>query len=165
MDCSSGNRPLAKINDEVNEKLMLLASARKNSDTEKFLAKAFERDPYTLVDLLDSVIAPYRYDGRYPPDDDFFRIAEWMTRHEMIVFATPVYWYAMSGLMKNFFDRLTDLITIRKDLGRQLKGRKTLLLAVGADEELPEGFEIPFKLTSEYLGMVFTGKLYSSVKQ
>ena len=144
--------------------MILLASARKNSDTEKFLAQAFERDPYTLVDLLDYNIAPYRYDGRYPPDDDFFQIAEWMVRYELIVFATPVYWYAKSGLMKIFFDRLTDLITIRKELGRQLKGRKTLLLAVGADEELPEGFEIPFKLTSEYLGMVFTGSLYYSVK-
>jgi multimeric flavodoxin WrbA len=66
----------------------------------------------------------------------------------------------MSGLMKNFMDRFTDLITVEKQRGRQLRGKKTFLLAVGADKELPEGFEIPFRLTSEYFKMTYLGAIY-----
>lgn len=31
----------------------------------------------------------------------------------------------MSGLMNFFFDRLTDITTPRKDMGRKLKGKKS----------------------------------------
>ncbi len=70
----------------------------------------------------------------------------------------------MSGLMKTFFHRFTDLVTTKKHLGRRLKGKSTLLLAVGADQELPNGFEIPFKLTSDYLNMSYQGCIYYSTK-
>ena len=85
-----------------------------------------------------------------------------MLRHHIIVFATPVYWYAMSGLMKTFFDRFTDIVTTKKHLGIQLKGKSSLLLAVGTDQELPDGFEIPFKLSSDYLNMTYQGCIYNS---
>jgi multimeric flavodoxin WrbA len=60
-----------------------------------------------------------------------------MIEHDAIVFATPVYWYAMSGLMKVLFDRFTDLVTVRKDLGRRLRGRRVFLIACGTDPDLP----------------------------
>ena len=41
-------------------------------------------------------------------DDDFLGVAEAMVDAEAILFATPVYWYSMSGRLKRFFDRLTD---------------------------------------------------------
>lgn len=67
-----------------------------------------------------------------------------MLHDDKIIFATPVYWYSMSGLMKTFFDRLTDLVTIQKSVGRKLKGKETFLFAVGTDDLLPAGFTIPF---------------------
>ncbi len=45
-------------------------------------------------------------------------------KYDVLIFATPVYWYSMSGIMKVFFDRITDLLTIKKDIGRKLKGKK-----------------------------------------
>lgn len=83
-----------------------------------------------------------------------------MIEHYAIVFATPVYWYAMSGLMKVLFDRFTDLVTVRKDLGRQLKDRRVFLIACGADPDLPEGFEVPFRRTADYLAMKYCGSFY-----
>ncbi|MCP4458779.1 MAG: NAD(P)H-dependent oxidoreductase [Cytophagales bacterium] len=38
--------------------------------------------------------------------------------------ATPVYWYSMSGIMKVFLDRIYDVLTIEKELGRKLHGKK-----------------------------------------
>ncbi|WP_181306792.1 flavodoxin family protein [Rufibacter sp. XAAS-G3-1] len=92
-------------------------------------------------------------------------IIERVSRHRVIVFATPVYWYAMSGLLKTFFDRLTGLVTVQKTLGRNLKGKTVFLVAVGADAELPDGFEVPFKLTAKYLNMKYGGRLYASTEE
>jgi hypothetical protein len=66
----------------------------------------------------------------------------------------------MSGQMKVFFDRFTDLITIRKTFGRQLAGKQTFLVATGSEQELPEGFEAAFRLTSDYFDMKFKGSCY-----
>jgi hypothetical protein len=70
----------------------------------------------------------------------------------------------MSGRLKNFFDRFTELITAKKHIGRQIKGKSTYVLAVGADESMPPGFDVPFRVTSEYLNMNFKGNLYYSTK-
>ncbi|HSI89992.1 MAG TPA: NAD(P)H-dependent oxidoreductase [Adhaeribacter sp.] len=144
--------------------LIILGSARRNSDTEKFVHKVFKEPEYSLVDLLDFEIAPYNYEGSYPETDDFYRIIETILAHRVIVFATPVYWYSMSAIMKNFFDRLTDLVTVKKEYGRKLKGKKVFLIAVGADPALPDGFQVPFQLTAAYLGMDFQANIYHSVK-
>ena len=144
--------------------LVILASARKQGDTRNFLNKVFTSHDYDLIDLLDVHISPYNYSNDYPDTDAFLNVIEVVLKHKIIVFATPVYWYAMSGLMKTFFDRFTDVVTTKKHLGKQLHGKYTFLLAVGADEELPTGFEIPFNLTSEYLNMTYKGAVYFSTK-
>lgn len=144
--------------------LVILGSSRKNSDTLQFLQWVFENSPFLLADLLDYTIHPYSYANDYYPDDQFEDIIQQLLKHQIIVLATPVYWYAMSGLMKTFFDRLTDLVTVRKEWGRKLRGKRILLLAVGSEEALPSGFEIPFKRTADYLGMEYRGSIYYSTK-
>ena len=66
----------------------------------------------------------------------------------------------MSAQLKMFFDRLSDLITIRKDLGRLLRGKSVAVVASGTDETMPDGFEVPFHRTCEYLGMTYVGAFY-----
>ena len=56
--------------------------------------------------------------------------------------------------------RLSDLITIRKDLGRLLRGKSVAVVASGTDEVLPDGFEVPFQRTCEYLGMRYVSTFY-----
>jgi putative NADPH-quinone reductase len=147
-----------------NHPLVIIASARKKSDTRMFTQRVFNRVDHVLIDLLDHIIMPYNYENDYLEEDEFISLFEMMLKHEKIVFATPVYWYAMSGLLKNFFDRFTELITTKKHLGRQLKGKRSYLLVIGADKLMPPGFEHPFLLTSEYLDMEYKGHLYYSTK-
>jgi hypothetical protein len=59
----------------------------------------------------------------------------------------------MSAQLKTFVDRLSDLLAIRKDLGRALAGRTGYLVASSTDPELPAGFELPFQMTCGYFGM------------
>ena len=145
--------------------LVIMGSARADGDTRRLLDAVLAGSPHTFIDLLDFSVAPYSYQQNYPTHDDFPRLANLLLQHPVVVFATPVYWYSMSGALKNFFDRLTDLTTTHKLLGRQLAGKHVFLAAIGSDPELPEGFEVPFKLTAEYFDMLFEGTFYSSTEQ
>ncbi len=143
--------------------LVILGSARDSSNTLKTVERLCPWPKYEMIDLRDYGLMYYDY-GSTSGTDRFREIVERILESEIIVFATPVYWYSMSGQMKVFFDRLTELITVDKPVGRSLKGKKTYLIASGGNAELPEGFEIPFKLTSKYLDMVYTGASYSQFR-
>lgn len=145
--------------------LVILASARKDSDTRKLVAHLFASTTVETLDLLDYKVYHYDYSGQYPADDAFPALVKALIAHPVIVFATPVYWYSMSAHLKVFFDRLTDLVTIQKRLGRQLQGKKLYLLAVGSEEQLPEGFEVPFRLTAQYFDMQFVASYYCATKK
>lgn len=147
----------------VKKVLVILGSAREESNTQKALEEHLPFSEYELIDLLKLQIEHYSYDPD-KPQDDFLGIVEKMLGADTIVFATPVYWYAMSGRLKVFMDRLTDLITTSKLLGRALEGKSTYLFVTGNSEEMPEGFEIPFKSSSEYLKMNFLGLRYVAMK-
>lgn len=142
--------------------LVILGTARKDSNTLKALQSNFPLKDLEIVDLNDFNINPYSYDQ--PAKDDFILIAEKMTQAHVIVFATPVYWYAMSGSLKTFFDRLTELTTSSKELGRLLAGKKVYLFATGSDSNLPEGFEEPFIKTSDYFNMKYKQAFYVCTK-
>jgi multimeric flavodoxin WrbA len=114
-----------------------------------------------LIDLGSLKLLPFHYD-RPRHADAFDAVTDRVLAHRAVVFATPVYWYAMSGIMKTFLDRLTDLLSHRdpQRRGRQLAGRQVWLLAVGTDAELPTGFDVPFQSTAAYLGMGWQGACY-----
>lgn len=139
--------------------LVIMGSARSTGHTKEAVDTFLNNSEATLMNLLDYNIAPYDYDSNYH-NDDFLMIAKRMTEADKILFATPVYWYTMSGLMKTFFDRFTDLITIEKPTGRALKGKECYILACGAGPEIPQGFEIPFSATCDYLDMEYKEALY-----
>ena len=141
--------------------LVILGSARGDGDTRKLIDMVFGDSPYDMVDLLDYQIAPYNYREIYTEEDQFLEVANRLYEYSAIVFATPVYWYAMSGQMKIFFDRITDLLHTKEELRAKLKGKKIFVLAVSASPQLPEGFEYPFAETATYLNMEFGGSYFS----
>ena len=139
--------------------LVILGSARGESHTQALVDAVLADRPATWIDLRDLDVQQYEYNG-VMERDDFGKVIKAMVTHTRILFATPVYWYAMSGRMKVLFDRLTDVVTVRKDLGRQLAGRKVFVLACGSEAELPSGFETPFRETAAYLHMDYGGAFY-----
>ncbi len=52
-------------------------------------------------------------------NDDVDKIFKILLKADALVFVTPVYWYAPSGLLKNFIDRLTSL----ENEGKLLDGK------------------------------------------
>jgi multimeric flavodoxin WrbA len=143
----------------MSRPLVILGSARSDGDTRRAIDLAFAPGRIELVILPQHPVGAYDY-AHANADDGFAAIAETMRAAPAIVFATPVYWYAMSAPLKIFFDRLTDLTENLKPTGKALRGKPVWLVAVGTDPELPEGFEVPFRRTAEYFGMVYRGAVY-----
>jgi len=140
--------------------LIINGSARLHGDTQKFISKLTEGLDYDQINLAAHYFVPYNYDNQYPQEDQFNLFAKEILYHKHLIFATPVYWYSMSGRMKTLFDRLTDWVTLNKEAGRSLKGKTVRLLAVGTDGTLPDGFVTPFAMTANYMEMVFAGYQY-----
>ena len=111
--------------------LVILGSARPDGETRKAVDIAFPPGTIELVVLPDFTIGGYDY-NHVNADDAFGPIARKMAEAEKIVFATPVYWYAMSAPLKIFFDRLTDMTENLKALGKNLSGKAVWVIATGA---------------------------------
>lgn len=141
---------------------IILGTARENGNT-AILTEAIARKTNAKVfDINKYKILPFDYEYKNQ-DDDFLSLIKEILTYDVIILASPVYWFSPSTSMKLFLDRVTDLITIEKDLGRQLKGKPSALISTG-DEETPKNcFEEVFQHTFDYLGMNYKGMLYYSV--
>ena len=142
-----------------HESVVILGSSRSNGNTRRAVDTALAHAPVEIVDLGTLDIGHYDYQHRNQTDA-FLPLIERLSERRLWILATPIYWYTMSAQMKIFVDRFTDLITIRKDLGRMLHGKSLAVIASGSDSSAPEGFECPFRLTCEYLGMRYIGSHY-----
>ena len=116
---------------------------------------------FDFLDLSLNEIGPYDYEYRNQKDDFPPIIRNIANEYDLIVFATPIYWYAMSGLMKNFFDRLSDCIRIEKETGRKLRGKQMAAICCGSDDEEIEGYFVPFRKSAEYLGMTYVASCHT----
>ncbi len=70
----------------------------------------------------------------------------------------------MSGIMKTFFDRLSDCLKIEKERGRKLRGKNMAVISCGSDETETEGFFTPFRNSAEYLGMTYLGNIHTWIE-
>jgi multimeric flavodoxin WrbA len=139
--------------------LVILGSARSDGETRRAINIAFAPETIDLAILPNVVIGGYDY-NHINANDGFGAIAEAMRDAASIVFATPVYWYAMSAPLKIFFDRLTDLTENLKTHGKALAGKSVWVIATGSEPVMPEGFEVPFARTAEYFDMRYRAAFY-----
>lgn len=144
--------------------VVILGTSRPDGNTRLAVEKVLSNRPIEVADLSRVELSPYDY-AHQNSVDGFIPLIETIARKRLWILATPVYWYTMSAQMKIFVDRLSDLTTIRKDLGRDLRGKSVAVVVSGTDAGLPVGFESPFRLTCEYLGMTYLGALYSQFEK
>lgn len=89
--------------------LCILGAARSNGNTKKALNEITSVIPMQVLDLADYTIGIYNYENKYSDKDQFFEVEQKISENNHIVFATPVYWYGPSTIMKIFIDRLQDM--------------------------------------------------------
>ncbi|WP_067150957.1 flavodoxin family protein [Pseudotamlana agarivorans] len=141
--------------------VIISGSSRNDGHTNALTNQLVKNTNWDLINLNDYNIGYFDYDHASQGDDYLNLIRELLDNYDTIVFATPVYWYAMSGIMKVFFDRLTDLITIEKELGRKLRGKNMAVISSSHGENLGEHFWLPFQSTATYLGMNYLGHAHT----
>lgn len=49
-------------------------------------------------------------EGFQERNDDYNSIIDRILPHDILIFSTPIYWYSMSGTMKNFIDRWSQTL-------------------------------------------------------
>jgi multimeric flavodoxin WrbA len=135
--------------------VIIAGSSRSDGDTAKVAGHLADSAGWDLVDLNDYSFSYYDYQYRNKDDDYLPVMQKIILNYDVIVLVSPVYWYAMSGIMKVFLDRITGLLDHEKELGRKLRGKKMAALSVSIGDHLGEYYWLPFKETARYLGMSF----------
>ena len=139
--------------------IVILGSSRSFGNTQKAVQLIIGgNQDIPIIDLKSLNITPYDYTHRNK-NDDCLPLMEQALSHSLLILATPIYWYTMSAHMKIFIDRLSDFLSIRKDIGRKLRG-KNLFVIASFETSLPKNFEDPFSHTCEYLGINYQGCSY-----
>lgn len=140
--------------------VVIMGSARADGNTAHLIGELSTHLPLDLVNLLDFNINYFDYLNEHR-DDDFLPLMEdIVTNYDVIIFATPVYWYSMSAQLKTFIDRFSDFLKFEKDLGRQLREKSMAVLACGYADDLVDGFFSPFQHTAKYLGINYVAEVY-----
>jgi multimeric flavodoxin WrbA len=140
--------------------VIILGSSNSNGETFKISEYVSRQTGFPIVDLKTKKILPFDYDFNNRNDDFFSLFENIVSGYDVLIFATPVYWYSMSGTMKIFFDRISDCLKIYKDMGRKLRGKKMAVISSGSDKELKPGFHMPFIETAKYLGMIYIADVH-----
>ena len=144
--------------------VIIQGSSRSKGNTNKIVQYVEERIGFDIVDLSLKNIQPFDYDFKHYEDDFIPLMREIVQNYDTLIFATPVYWYSMSGIMKNFFDRITDCLKIEKEIGHKLRGKRMGMISCGSDAELKQGFTMPFEESAKYLGMHYFGSIHTWIE-
>jgi len=144
--------------------VIILGSSRSDGNTKLVVEILVKELNCPVIDLKKKEIGPFDYDQKYKGDNFIATFREIVENYDLLIFATPVYWYSMSGIMKNFFDRISDCLKWEKDLGRMLRGKSLAAISCGYDEKTVNGFHEPFEYSAKYLGMNYNGFLHTWVK-
>ena len=139
--------------------VIIQGSSNSLGETYKITSLVSEKMGYPIVDLKSKRIGQFDYEFRNK-NDDFHPLRKHIVdSYDILILATPVYWYTMSGIMKKFLDRFSDCL--EKETGHKLKGKEMAVISSGEDEILKDGFHMPFIETSRYLGMKYITDIHS----
>lgn len=149
----------------MNKKgVIIQGSARGDGNTNKISLFIKEQTGYDIIDLKSKKIGEFDYNFENSDDDFLPLMKEIVEQYDTIVFISPVYWYSMSGIMKTFFDRISDCLYVEKETGRKLRGKNMAVVSCGSDKKEIESFSLPFEKSADYLGMKYLGYVHSWIE-
>jgi len=146
------------------KKVIIQGSSRSSGNTNKVVQLLMKQMDFDLIDLSLKRIEQFDYEFKNHDDDFLPIIRDVANNYSLIVMATPVYWYSMSGTMKTFFDRITDCLRMEKETGRKLRGKNMAVISCGSEQTEKDGFFLPFSKSAEYLGMNYIGDVHTWIE-
>ncbi len=143
-----------------NKAVIIQGSSRSHGDTRQYVNYLVDQGKLDFEDLWTYKIGQYDYDNANEGDDYLQLVTRLIEDYDTWIFATPIYWYTMSGVLKTFMDRISDLLRVHKETGRKLRGLNLAALGISWSEKFPESFFEPFRSSAEYLGMNYLGSCH-----
>lgn len=141
-------------------------SSRENGNTDYLTSKAIGKESGTHIFLRDHQIQPivderHAEAGFQEVTDDHKQLIDLILIHDVLVFSTPIYWYSMSGPMKIFIDRTSQIMRDPDytHFKQGMKGKKVYVIAVGGDHPHVKGLPLiqQFQYICQYYSMSFEG--------
>lgn len=147
--------------------IILLGSSNSNGETAQVAQFLQQQTGFDLVDLQPLNIGHFDYEFNNQHDDFLPLLRRIVNNYDGIIFATPVYWYTMSGITKVFLDRLADVLQLENEraTGRELRGMQLAVISCGYDSTVKTGFAMPFIESAKYLGMTYVGDLHTYLQE
>ncbi|MGX4767663.1 flavodoxin family protein [Bacillus mojavensis] len=108
-------------------------------------------------------IEDFRHDsnGFRPVVDDYDSIVERILPCDILIFATPIYWFGMSGTLKIFIDRWSQTMRDPRfpDFKEQMSAKQAYVIAAGGDNPKIKGLPLieQFGHIFDFMGMSFEG--------
>lgn len=139
---------------------------RSNGNVETLTKLATQGLMIEEIYLKDCVIQPiidkrHAAEGFTDVSDDYNAVIDSILPHDILIFSTPIYWYSMTGAMKNFIDRWSQ--TLRDpnypDFKALMSSKKAYVIAVGGDEPYIKGLPMiqQFQHIFDFVGITFEG--------
>ncbi|SMG56809.1 flavodoxin family protein [Paenibacillus aquistagni] len=144
---------------------IIQGSSRENGNTEQLtaiLTKGIQVESVNLRDkkILQIVDGRHAESGFMPVEDDMASIVDAMLKHDTLVFATPLYWYGMSGHMKTFIDRWSQCLRDEAlQFKERMQGKKVYVVIVGGPKAKMTGLPLvqQFQHICSFMGMSLEG--------
>ena len=147
----------------MNKTIAVIGSSRRNGNTGRLIDLIANELNIEVIDLNLKNISPFDYEHKNI-NDDFLKLMDHVLKHDHIIFASPVYWFAMSAQMKIFIDRMSDFLSVDelKNKGRELRGKVGYVVSTSISEQIDDSFIDSFTNTFDYLGLGFGGFVHAN---
>lgn len=141
---------------------VIYGGTRKHGNTEILTEQAIQGITTEKIYLRDYKILPiadlrHAKGGFREINDEYNSIIDRLLPHDILLFVTPIYWYSMSGTMKNFIDRWSQTLRDTKYPGfkHTMANKKAYVIAVGGDQPLVKGLPMiqQFQYIFDFIGI------------
>lgn len=145
--------------------MLVIFGSSRDGNTEQLTNIMLEGVAAERIYLREKNILPIT-DKRHDPEgfalvpDDYQAIVNTMLAHDTIIFVTPLYWYGMSGYMKNFVDRWSQSLRDRElQFAEKMKNKRMYVVVVGGDQPKIKALPLimQFQYIFAFLGASFEG--------
>lgn len=142
---------------------VIYGSSRTGGNTEILTEKLIDGISATRIRLADLTIHPI-VDKRHTEEgfsivhDDYEPLIRELLEHRILIFSTPLYWYGMSGHMKNFVDRWSQYLRDKRFPFKEIMSQKEVYVVVTGGDD-PKRKALPlieqFRYIFSFMGMNF----------
>lgn len=121
-------------------KIILITASHQKQANATILARrvlqglVFEEIDLSNLEIHD--VEDHRFDHGWSQhqNDDFYGLMDTMLKSDVVVLASPIYWYSVSARLARFIERWSESRHQNPNFGSHMKSKKMILVLTGGDQ-------------------------------